>query len=569
MAGGDLLPAGRRPLHGRRARRGGPAEVPRVLRQGDRAQPELRQHVPQQAHRDGQVHGAREAAEGRGGAGDQGERQGRHQGRRGEGPGRAAPGAHGGVQEAVRRTQPEVLRSRQGGQGRSGGRHHQVVQAPPPKAWNPGGFQAFGPAPLAHPGKPEAEGGALAEVRLRAERAPVQPRERRGDVQAQAVPVAARARRAVKAPEDVGDLRGRHALAPIPHVNDREPRGEGQPHLDAPALATVLHRVGQEVVEDVAHALGIKDERQRLLGALQGEVHLGLEFTPLLHHRMEERGEVSGLLVKHHLAIREPGGIEDGGDEAVHPVELPQNGLGVFRVGVIRLRRLLAQQHLGIEPRGAQGGFDLVRHPVEHLLAHGAAGGHRREAGLRRHGLGGTHAHHPAHGALEGFEIHGFAEKRIGLFQALRTRGAQEQEGHLAQPGVRPDRAQQIHAGAPGHHVVAHHEIRRLRPGQEQGLLPVVGPQGAVAHVFYDLGEDVEHRILVLGNEDEAHADSPPSAVPRARAWPVNSPSAERMGASTRMPSSLISNSRRFPSYRLSRIFRMDRTRWMRPRSST
>ena len=73
---------------------------------------------------------------------------------------------------------------------------------------------------------------------------------------------------------------------------------------------------------------------------------------------------------------------------------------------------------------------------------------------------------------------------------------------------------------------------------QRQRFVAVARAQHLVAERQDHLGEDLERRLLVVGDEHQAHGRAPSGAtdVPTARAMPVSSPSAELTGASTMKP---------------------------------
>ena len=232
----------------------------------------------------------------------------------------------------------------------------------------------------------------------------------------------------------------------------------------------------------------------------------------------------------------------------MNPIELADDDRGELLLGLGRLRLVQpALQQLGGHPCRTQRRLDFMREPVEHFFANGVVDAPRfaaaRFPSLRRIP---RRAQRFLDGHLESADVDRLGQEGVCLLPTLRARGAEQQEGDCRQLGVRAERAQELDSGPPRHHVIADYQIGALRPREEQRIFPVVRPQRTVPEIFDDVGADLEHRGLVLGNEHDAHQEvSSSTAALIGCAWPVSSPLAERSGVRTRIPWSAISNSRR------------------------
>ena len=97
--------------------------------------------------------------------------------------------------------------------------------------------------------------------------------------------------------------------------------------------------------------------------------------------------------------------------------------------------------------------------------------------------------------------------------------------------------------------MIADHQVGALGLREKQRFVSILGAHRPVSELLDDVAEELQHRLLVLGNEHQTHQEvSFPAPSPRVdpigTACPVSSPWAERSGARTRMPRSVISNSR-------------------------
>src|SRR6266436_827883 len=259
-----------------------------------------------------------------------------------------------------------------------------------------------------------------------------------------------------------------------------------------------------------------------MVAAHQRERRLRLELAPLEEDFLQQRGEIDGRKLQRHLPFRETGCIEDRSHQGVDPVEVANDGGGKLLLGPRGLHLLqLAHQQLRAHPCGAERRLDLVRQPVEHLFTKAVTRSVCTRFAPLLLDLRNRHrgSERLLHRRLEVVNVHRLGQERVRLVHALRARRAHQQERHRGQLRVGAQRAQQLYPGPPRHHVVADHEIGALRASEEQRLLAIL--------------------------------------------------CAERSGARTRMPWSVISNSRRSLWYLLSRIFSTERMRWIRPRSST